>query len=183
MLFKWFIWESVWESLWSDLDLSIEERCFSRPQTFSSTWTIALYFNKAKIHLFWDRNWNLARPVSWHILMTLCPSVSLMGNCTTKQSRKLNSGIIPRNSTASHLLFTCIPSVPSPCKGLQISLGNPSQNLQHILVPDANYSIILKAITQTRKDPEGGLYTVSICDTEGRGITELNSLPGQTRTP
>lgn len=112
------------------------------------------------------------------------PSVLLMGSCTTKQGLKLNSGNILQNSTASHLLFrVCIPSVPPPCKGLQISLWNQSRNLQHIFVPDANYSRILKAITQTPEDPEGGLYMVSICDTEGRGIMELNLLPGQTRTP
>lgn len=55
---------------------------------------------------------------------------------------------------ASHLPFTlCTSSAPSPGDGLQISLRNHSWNLQHILVPNVSYSRILKAITQTPKDP------------------------------
>lgn len=96
--------------------------------------------------------------------MTLCPSVLLMGN-SAKQRLELSSGNILRNSMASPLPFTlCTPSAPSPGKGLEISSENPHQNLQHALVPDARYSRILKAITQTPKDPEGGLCTVSNCD-------------------
>lgn len=102
-----------------------------------------------------------------------------MGN-SAKQTLGLSSGNILGNSMASHWLFTfCTPSVPSPGKGLQISLGNHSQNLQHSLVPDASYSRILKAIPQTPKVPEGGLCSLQMwccC----RGTTEL---PGHARSP
>lgn len=97
-------------------------------------------------------------------LKPLCPSALLMGTCTTKQSLKLSSGNILRNSTFSHLLFpVCISSAPSPWQGLQITLGNQSQNLQHFLVPDANYSRTLKAIPQTQQTLRVRLCGLHMC--------------------
>lgn len=80
---------------------------------------------------------------------------------------------------ARHLPFTlCAPTVQSPGKGFQISLGNHSQNLQHILVPDASCSRTLKAITQTPKDPEGGLCTVSKCGADAGASWNCLVTPG-----
>lgn len=78
-----------------------------------------------------------------------------------------------------HLPFTlCTPSVPSPGKWLQISLGNHSLSLQHNLVPVVSCSRILKAITQTPKDPEGELCTVSKGDSAAGTSGNCQVTPG-----
>lgn len=123
---------------------------------------LSYYFIKANLCLFCRKNQILDIQCS---SISRWPSVHLCCWWEAAKERLKSSGNILRNSMARHLLFTlCTPSVPSPGKGFQISPGNPSQNLQHILVPDASHSRILKTITQTTKDPEVELCTVPKCD-------------------
>lgn len=138
----------IWTSLLRK-DVSLSHKLSPAPE---------LVPHKSKNMSFFERRTEIGHiQCSGTELKPLCPSALLMGTCTTKQSLKLSSENILRNSTFSHLLFpVSIPSASSPWQGLQITLGNQSQNLQHFLVPDANYSRILKAIPQTPIDPEGG---------------------------